>query len=183
MDELQAKGVGTVNKALVESFKILREVRVCVGLRHFSLFLCFSKHMLPSFCAPEHCGDYSNAMEAKENLLLTDINLLWHCHKAADEHIAWEIATMTMTCLDTVILGTLIYIYTYLLSVWLKVTVKMVSPRQEQNKTSYGCGFRCQTVNRVARLSWENMTPLDKALDSSRTLILLATIYWVKSCI
>lgn len=35
VDELQAKGVGTVNKALTESFKILREVRVgagaCVG--------------------------------------------------------------------------------------------------------------------------------------------------------
>lgn len=35
VEELQAKGVGTVSKALTESFKILREVRVgadaCVG--------------------------------------------------------------------------------------------------------------------------------------------------------
>lgn len=33
VDELQAKGVGTVNKALTESFKILREVRVSAAVR------------------------------------------------------------------------------------------------------------------------------------------------------
>lgn len=32
VDELQAKGVGTVNKALTESFKILREVRESVPM-------------------------------------------------------------------------------------------------------------------------------------------------------
>lgn len=32
VEELQAKGVGTVSKALTESFKILREVRVGAGL-------------------------------------------------------------------------------------------------------------------------------------------------------
>lgn len=77
VEELQAKGVGTVNKALTESFKILREVRMLVlmgtSVPAHPLFLplCLN-HIL------QWEGDMSLSPEPQNcNNHCTDLTQLW----------------------------------------------------------------------------------------------------------